>query len=103
MRTSLYRSRRVIVFLPARVACPALYSAGRPDVSVIPERGTDKTVREKNFIAASDRRGDSERISRGGGTRTPNRRFCRPVLYQIELRPWGFRLSPDAGETPRSV
>src|SRR5262245_38825812 len=24
---------------------------------------------------------------RGGGTRTPNRRFWRPVLYQVELRP----------------
>src|SRR3989304_4010301 len=24
---------------------------------------------------------------RGGGTRTPNRRFWRPVLYQIELHP----------------
>ncbi len=27
--------------------------------------------------------------SRGGGTRTPNRWFWRPVLCQIELRPYG--------------
>src|SRR5207248_5365096 len=31
----------------------------------------------------------SARRSRAGGTRTPNRRFWRPVLCQIELLPFG--------------
>src|SRR5438046_1985759 len=42
-------------------------------------------------------RGDPAAIRRAGGTRTPNPRFWRPVLYQIELRPSAVGTSPAAG------
>src|SRR5688500_13749758 len=38
------------------------------------------------FIAMSDPQGE-EGWSRAGGTRTPNRRFWRPVLYQLSYCP----------------
>jgi hypothetical protein len=31
------------------------------------------------------------RLNRGGGTRTPSRRFWRPVLYQLSYAPSPFR------------
>src|SRR6478735_12407292 len=37
--------------------------------------------------------------SRAGGTRTRNRRFWRPVLYQLSYCPWGFLL----GRPPYAV
>ena len=39
---------------------------------------------------------------RAGGTRTPNIRFWRPALYQLELQPFGtaiHRVSPDMNYT----
>src|SRR4029453_12816145 len=36
---------------------------------------------------------------RGGGTRTPNRRFWRPVLYQVELRPSARPVLPEGGDS----
>src|SRR5271165_3858720 len=40
-------------------------------------------------------------FGRAGGTRTPNRRFWRPLLYQLSYRPtpslsdWPFIIHPD--------
>src|SRR5207248_5083039 len=68
-------------------------SAGRPTGQGVPGHRTDKRVRSAS----------SEGFCRGGRIRTPNRRFWRPVLYQIELRPSAPGCGPEAGCTRASI
>src|ERR1700734_2874770 len=79
--------------------------AGDPSASICPWRCIKRLVSRFTTLASHTSLSGGYVRGRAGGTRTPNRRFWRPVLYQLSYCPrWGafgfpqqVVLPPDLG------
>ena len=72
--------------------------AGDPSASICPWRCIMRLVSRFTGLASHTWFSGDYVRGRAGGTRTPNRRFWRPVLYQLSYCPrWGALGCPHAG------
>src|ERR1700723_3118163 len=99
---------------PPDLVAGAFRVAGDPSASTCPWRCIKRLVSRFTTLASHTSLSDRYVRGRAGGTRTPNRRFWRPVLYQLSYcplsiaktrtvsRPQGRdeRLPPEPGPFP---